>query len=214
MTTLNTLLAAFADGTLLETASSLAIQEHEIVVNVLANLHNSGDIDLLAACRSEELDRLPQQSYYGLRHVFCDSLPQIECPATEAVAACDRMNEKAGTDDSAALVFAALSEWFQQSPACAEEGLSLICLDADTHARLVRPVLFAGAAHDPNKYTEEALVLSRAAQPSMRMDALFALGKLPLRVTTACSAEFSNDLPNALTRRIPTVALLSRSNPP
>ena len=178
MTTRAKLLAAYADGALLETVSRLAVFEHESVVDLLANLQNSGDIDFLATCRSEELERLPQQSYFGLQHVFCDALPKIECPVTEAVVACDQMFEKAGSDGSAALVFRALREWFQYSPSRAAEGLSLICRNTDNHPRLVRPVLIAGATHDAKKYTDEALALSRATQSSIRMDALFALGQI------------------------------------
>ena len=178
MTTRAKLLAAYADGALLETVSRLAVFEHESVVDLLANLHNSGDVDFLATCRSEELDRLPQRSYFGLQHVFCDSLPNIECPVTAAAVACDRMFEKAGSDGTASLVFRALREWFQHSPSRVAEGLSLICRNTDNHPRLVRPVLIAGATHDAKRYTEEALALSRATQSSIRMDALFALGQI------------------------------------
>ena len=178
MTTRAKLLAANADGALLETASRLAIFEHESVVDLLANLHNSGDIDFLATCRSEELDRLPQQSYFGLQRIFCDSLPNIECAVTEAVVVCDRMFEKAGSDGTASLVFRALREWFRHSPTRTAEGLSLIRRNTDNHLRLVRPVLIAGATHDAKKYTEEALALSRATKSSIRIDALFTLGQI------------------------------------
>lgn len=178
MTTRETLLAAHAEGTLLQAASELAIQDCETCADLLVNLHNSGEIDFLTACTSEELDRLSQHSFFDLQHVFCESLPRIESPATDAAAACARMFAKAGTDATAGLVYRSLSEWFQRSPDRIEEGLSLIRLDPDNHTSLVRPVLLAGAAHDAERFTKEALELSRAPQSSVRLDALFVLGQI------------------------------------
>ena len=174
----DTLLAANADGTLLEAVSALASRERKSVADLLATLHNSGEIDFLATCRSEELDRLSQQAFFPLHRVFCECLPKIDCSAAHAATACTRMFEKASTDLTAGLSFRALTEWFQRSPGRAEEGLTLIRDDTGIQAALVRPVLLAGATHDAKRFTAEAVELSQPPQSPIRLDALSVLGKI------------------------------------
>ena len=50
----------------------------------------------------------------------------------------------------------------------ADEGLTLIHRDPDTHRRLVRPVLLAGPTHDADRYVEEAFNLSNDSQVADR----------------------------------------------
>ena len=56
--------------------------------------------------------------------------------------------------------------------------MTLVRHDLGNQTNITRHVLAAGAAHDPKKYAEEALDLSRQPQPHIRQDALFALGRV------------------------------------
>lgn len=172
------LLAAFVHGTLPEAISALPPQDSEAAADVVSSLHNSGKIDLLEACQSEKLDRIPQHSFFTFQKVFRESLPKLECQAIDAASACARVFDRAGDDLTAGLVFDALREWFRLDPSRAEDGLTLLRRNTGIQPGLVRSVLFAGASHDERKFTVEALQLSRHSQSRIRLDALFALGQI------------------------------------
>ena len=52
--------------------------------------------------------------------------------------------------------------------------------DLNKQTAITRHVLVAGAVHEPKKYAEEALDLSRQPQRHIRQDALYALGRMAL----------------------------------
>ena len=174
----DTLLAAHGAGNLLDAVADLASQDHESIRNEVSSLHNSGEIDFVGVCLSDELDRLSQDSYFPLQRVFCDSLPKIECPAKDAATACIRLFERISPDLTAGLVFRALRNWFEQTPSRADEGLTLLRFDNDRWSSLVRPVLLAGAVHDASRFTAEALALSRQTHSTIPLDALSLLGAI------------------------------------
>ena len=174
----DTLLTAYADGNLLDAVAALASQDHESISDEVSSLHNSGEIDFVRGCLSDELDRLSQDSYFPLQRVFCDSLPRIECPVMDAATASIRLFEKGGNDGTAGLVFRALRKWFEQRLSRAEEGLTLLRLDNDRWSSLVRPVLLAGAAHDAGRFSAEALALSCQTHSTIPLDALSVLGAI------------------------------------
>ena len=178
MTTRDAILAANDAGTLLESIAATPFEEAESVANVLASLHNSGEIDFLAACHSKQLDAISDYSFLDLQRVFCDALPRVCCSAASAAEACKEIFDKTSNDYTAGLVYDALRKWFQQSAQRAEEGLSLIRQNAVLHTRIVRPVLLGGATHDPNKFADEALKLSNHPRSHIRSDAIWALGRL------------------------------------
>ena len=88
------------------------------------------------------------------------------------------MFEKAGLDGAAALVYESLTNWFRQNPIRVEQGLALIRREMDVNRRLVRPVLLAGASHDTMMSAEEAFDLSNQPQMHIRLDAIWALGRV------------------------------------
>ena len=58
--------------------------------------------------------------------------------------------------------------------------MDLIRHDLGIQTGITRHVLMAGAAHDPRRFAEEALNLSHQPQSHIRLDALFALGRMAL----------------------------------
>ncbi len=177
MSTNEGILSANAEGTLLSAIASTPYDEDDSLAGALAELHNAGTLDVLKAFRSDQLDAVSGRSFFRLQQVFRRTLPQIECPAADAAAACKILFEKAGNNG---LVDDALREWFQHSRKRAEEGLDLIRHDLDIQTGITRHVLMAGAVHDPRRFAEEALNLSHQPQSHIRLDALFALGRMTL----------------------------------
>ena len=145
---------------------------------MLADLHNRGDIDFLAAFEPSSLADVPAPSIRSLQRNFCAALPLIDCPAEAAATACRNMFELMAGGGAAGFVYDSLSEWFRRKPVRAEEGLALIDRDPTTHGRLVRPVLLAGATHDADRYVQDAFRLSNDPRSPVRLDALWSLGRV------------------------------------
>ena len=156
MNTRQDILEANDAGNVLETIAATPYPQVESVARTISDLHNLGEIDFLAVFEPPPLAEIPDRSIPSLQRIFCQTLPNIDCSAEAAETACRNMYHRAGNDEAAGYVYGSLSEWFQQNPARADEGLALIHRDPETHRRIVRPVLLVGAIHDAGKYVEEA----------------------------------------------------------
>ena len=178
MTAFETILAAHASGTLLESLAETPYDHVDSVADALSEAHNRSEIDFLAACDAHSLQKINTHSFFSFQHLFCRALPKINCSAEEAATACQRMFDKADPDMAASLVYDALLDWFRQSLQRTEEGLNLIHRDPLLHARLIRPVLLAGATHDYASYVEEAFVFSNNPESSIRIDAFWVLARI------------------------------------
>ena len=178
MTTPEDLIAASDAGTLLETIAATSREQFESVGPMLADLHNRGDIDFLAAFEPSSLADVSARSIRSLQSNFRQVLPLIDCRAEAAEAACRNMFERLAGDGAADQVYESLSQWFRRDPGRAEEGLALIERDPTTHRRLVRPVLLAGAIHDADRYVQVAFRLSNDPRSPVRLDALWSLGRV------------------------------------
>jgi len=178
MYTRHDLLEANDAGLLLQTIAATPHKHLDSTGRMLADLHNSGEIDFLATCEPASLAAMPDLSFFALQRLFCQTLPHIDCAAEAAASACENMFARAGNDGAAGFVYSSLSNWFRHSPARAEEGLALIHRDPDIHRRLVRSVLLAGTTHDATRYVEEAFRFSNDADSPVRQDALWALGHI------------------------------------
>lgn len=165
-------------GTLLETVAATPYDQLDEMVEALSALHNEGKIDLLIACGKPGLATLSTRSFFGLQRVFCRTLPRLQCTTKDAVDACERMFERAGSDGAASFVFDALVKWLEQKPERAVAGLELVEENPDMSANVVRSVLLGGVRHDPAKSTDDALDLSNREQPNVRLPALWALARV------------------------------------
>ena len=178
MITREDILAANRTGALLQTIAATPHDQFESVARLISGLHNSGEINLLLSFEPQPLADVSAPHIYSVRQIFCQALPHIDCSAESAEAACTNVFQRLAPDGTAFLVCDSLSEWFRQTPTRTEEGLTLVYRDPDSHRRLVRPMLLAGANHDASRYVEEALNLSNDSDSPVRLDALWALGQI------------------------------------
>ncbi len=175
------LLSAQADGTLLSVAAEAPYEETDVIAETLSTLNNSGHIDFLSACKSDQLNGLSGTSLHGLQEVFCRALPKVDCTAMDAVATAGAILDRAENALTASRVSDALREWFQRTPQRVQSGLELIQSDMRVYSLAVRPVLIAGAQHDMRKYANAALCVARQPVIASRLDAITALGTMDLR---------------------------------
>ena len=169
--------AAAEAGALLKTVAATPYDEFDSIADLLSALHNKGKIDLLIACDKPGLDGIPSRSFFCLLQVFCRTLPRLHSSTKCAIAACERMFDRAGADLAASLVFDALVQWLQQSAERVAQALELIDQDAQPSAAVVRSVLLGGASQDAAKSTNDALDLSNRTSSTIRLPALWALAR-------------------------------------
>ena len=162
---------------MLEAVAATPYDKFDSVAALLSASHNKGDIDLLTACDRPGLDALPTRSFFYLQQVFCRTLPRLRSSTACAIAACERISERAGADGTSGLVFQALVEWLQQSPQRVDEGLEQIDRNAETSEAVVRSILLGAARQDPAKSTNKGLVLSNRISPTARLPALWAIAR-------------------------------------
>ena len=180
MITRDEILAAASTGSLLSTLATVPYDATDQLADVLAELHNDRSLDVLKIFRSNELAAFGRRSFFRLQDVFCQLLPRLRCPVAETAATCKVLFDKAGDDLAAGRVYSTFRDWLQVSRCRTDEGLMLVRCDLDNQTGVTLHVLLAGAMHDPKKYAEEALDLSRQPQPHIREDALIALGRMAL----------------------------------
>ena len=182
MTKRDEILAAHENGELLQAlADPSASLDYDEYAQAVAELHNDGTINFLAVCCSDELDAFENSSAMRLYSVFRRALPQLQCTVKEASAACDKLFEKSKGDDAAGLFYDALQDWLKQDPLRVEEGLALVRAKAITRSGTTQSVLLAGAAHDREKFTKEAISLFREPEDGIRIDAIRSLGFIPFK---------------------------------
>ena len=190
--------AANAGGTLLPSIAAASHDDDGSLAITLSRMHNSGEIDVLKAYGSDQLDAVSRHGFFRLQYLFCQTLPQIHCAAADALATSRIVLDKAGNDASTLSVYDALRKWFQQSQQRVEEGLTLIRQDIDTHNWTIQTVLLAGAAHDLERFSGEALDLSRQPQSDVRLNALRALGHIQLKGHTEILTRIVDRLDKAI----------------
>ena len=178
MITRDEILVAKANECLINLIAAVDYEQCEALADLLANLHNSGEIDILSACNSGQLDTIPDTLFFTFQSVFCLTLPRIDCHAEDAMTASTHVYTKADADGSASSVSEALREWFQQSSVRTEEGLAAIHRNMDYQTGTITPLLLAGAKQDPKRFVLVALDLTKHVQTQIRSDALKVLGRL------------------------------------
>ena len=171
----DTLLAANDAETLLESLATTKYEDVDSVAIAVSELHNCNKINILSAYGSPQFDTL-SQSFFVLMNVLCKTFPLLECSTEVAISTCENLTEKLGSKGYA--LYDSLTEWFRKKQERVTDGISLIQQDITTNRRLVKPVLLAGASHDAEKSTEEAMNLVNQDIVQIRLDAIWALGRI------------------------------------
>ena len=173
------ILSANSEGTLLEAIAATSYADIESMGNVLSTLHNSRQINILETCEFGQIDNISSYTLSQLLRVFCEALPLVKCTAADAIATCNKLFDRVASRCLAAdFVYDALREWFKQSLERVEEGLNLARRNVEVHTQVWRTILLAGATYDAQKFTCEALTLSHHQSSHIRLDALWALGRV------------------------------------
>ena len=170
------ILSASDEGRLLQAIAVTRYSEEEHVAELLAELHNAGDVNLLEACSGNQLEAFSQDQFFDLQRIFCATLPHLCCSTAEALAVCERFFDKAGADLSAGSVYRALQEWFSQTIERVEDGLVFVRTNKGVAYGAIRALLLAGSTRNVEQCVHQGLELSQGPDENARRAALSALG--------------------------------------
>ena len=174
------IISANSDGTLLRTIAKKWCDHHEELLEPVAALHNSAQIDLVSACASEEINAVPCEYLFGLQRVFYQVLPDLECNVKDAVEACRVLYEKVSTDGAAGYIYEGLQKWLEKDEQRVGQALTESEGKNDLGGNVTRCCLLAGASFDLAKYSKLAIQTSKRAETEKRRGAIIAIGHMSL----------------------------------
>ena len=150
----------------------------ETVSKTLAEMHNTGDLDLLDSLQHGELNADGTHVFHRVLDLFRRTLPLIDCDVSDALATVTSVNKRLAVAGVAATAHQGLHGWLQKDVCRPKQALSLVMRDSTPDDGVLRAVLTAGGETDPDEFTSQAVTLSLDPSPTTREAALFALGRI------------------------------------
>ena len=114
--TTEAVLAAAADSRLLPYLSIIGYDAIDAISVVLAELHNTGEIDLLQSFQSDEFEADSPHLFYKLLEVFRRTFPLIQCQVAVALPTIRSVNMRLQKAGVAATAHDALFAWLKECP--------------------------------------------------------------------------------------------------
>lgn len=142
---------------------------------LLAELHNAGNIDLVA----EFLELRKNEAgidFFLTRHLFQGALPKLNAAVPEVMKCVKYLAEEAGDDLAASLVYGEFREYCQAHPERPDEAISLALNENEEWKEFLCASLWAGEIIDSNKFFNLACDLSASETEWISALAVFALG--------------------------------------
>jgi hypothetical protein len=171
------LVAASADGTLLQTIADLNDEQlpDDALAREIADAHNAGLIDAVATFR--RLKNLSGHDFWLTRHVFEKALPELTAPVLEVMTCCDALLKEGGNDGAAGMVLNEYANFLAKEPTRYEQALEEIEKTNNLHSLIVA-TLAAGSRTDPAGALAHALKMAQKSDSIIRGSAIAALARL------------------------------------
>lgn len=173
---------------------------------VCAELHNLGEIDLVAVASQEPDADVAAHDFFTLQRLFVRTIPELEISLPEMLALVDRLVKRGGDDYMASEPNTALLAWLKKDLGRAED---LVTSAADGDALAVSHLTFALQALGDIERTQR---LVQGTEGPRRLSALTALARLPhttaqALTTRALIDDLLSSQPNDALRNHAIVAL-------
>ncbi len=75
------------------------------------DLHNKGDIDLVAVATTAAFAAINGHSFFAAQHQYCVAIPKLQTDATTLMACCSALVKQAGSDGAAGEPYGAFQTW-------------------------------------------------------------------------------------------------------
>ena len=159
--------------------NSLATQDERDDLSLeLAELHNEGLVDVVAAFEGLKNSASGGPDFFLTRHVFEKALPHLSAPVAPVMRCVLGLCREAGQDMAAGTIFNSYIEFCTKDATRPREALKLIKEDLDALADMLVATIAAGSKLDNPYYLAELLRLIRHPDIEVRRRAVFAMARI------------------------------------
>jgi len=166
-------------GTFLKAVDAIRRRETDEgrIAAELAGLHNSGDVDVLAAFKDLRRDPGNGINFYLTAHAFASALPAMNASVNQVMETIASIVKAGGQDGAVDGMLEGFSNYCAKEESRCSSALQMI--EADPHlADLLPAVIFAGAKLNADRYYRETVRLISSDHVNLRRKAAFAVGGL------------------------------------
>jgi hypothetical protein len=136
------------------------------------DLHNAGEIDLLAVVGTPEFAAITGGGFFTAQHAYCEAIPKLRVDVTALMKCCSTLVTQAGNDGAAGQPNIAFQNWCAAHPREAEKVVQL-AVEGDKEARE-----FLAFALRSLKDVDAAIRVLDAFDGDRRNSAINALGNI------------------------------------
>lgn len=198
------ILAHAANGSLLDAIFNSYgrrwLDDNDPTIIALADLHNAGDIDLLALVTPRSVKPYQGSVFFNGQHVFRALISRLQAPAEALMQAVKTLIDAAGQDMAAGLPVEEFAKWCGADPGRPAELLELVDRKVPNADRFLTIALKNGVALDRVYFLDRAYGFLESGSETEQQGAINALGQIELasdgdwdRLLDGFSALLSND---------------------
>ncbi|MBR8060224.1 hypothetical protein [Burkholderia dolosa] len=178
------ILAKAADGTLVDALfgeyGRVWLHEDSPTIDLLTEMHNNGEIDLLAIVTPEAIERHRGRNFFNGQHLYEQLIPRISGSVREMLRVVELLRVGGGNDMAAGLHIDKFAVWCGAEPTRPMDLLALIdegVPNADTYLVIA---IKTGVHVDRELFTMRAYEFLESGTERQRLSALCALGQIEM----------------------------------
>lgn len=149
-------------------------------IELLATLHNEGEVDLLALVTSEALEPHKGHRFFQGQHVYQALIARLDASAETLLNVVETLRVAAGQDGAAGLPVEEFAKWCGGDPKRPAELLSLIDAGVENADRYLVIAIKYGVDVDRAYFTDRAYQFLETESELLCLGALNALGQMAL----------------------------------
>ncbi|MCP1469678.1 hypothetical protein J3E64_001360 [Sphingobium sp. OAS761] len=178
------ILSHAANGTLLDAIFNSYgrrwLDDNHPTILALAELHNTGDIDLLALVTPQTVQPYEGPVFFNGQNVFRALISRLQSSAEALLQTVQILIDAAGQDLAAGLPVEEFAKWCGSDPARPAELLALIDRKVPNAERFLTIALKSGVAVDRHLFLDRAYDFLRSGTETEQQGAINALGQIAL----------------------------------
>jgi hypothetical protein len=149
-----------------------------IIVEVLAQLHNEGSVNIIKCFRSLHIRCEIGIDFFLTRNILEKLLPRLEAPILEVMECIIYLVKETGQNITQCTIINSFIDFCDINSVRSDEALKLIENSDNKLTELLIPTLVSGSRWDIDRYFDKTLNLLSHETREIRRKAIFALGKL------------------------------------
>lgn len=156
------------------------LQDDDPTMDMLAELHNAGDIDILALVTSESVEPYRGHAFFNGQHVYRALISRLQAPAEVLMNVVQTLMDAAGQDMAAGLPVEEFAKWCGKDAARPRELLGLVDRKVPNADRFLTIAIKNGVAVDRAYFLNRAYGFLEGGSETEKQSAINALGQIAL----------------------------------